>query len=63
MPNVKCPYKKVDLSWYTGTANPCPHVHQPICGTDIKSYDNPCILCIESLKSKGKIKFSRNGYC
>ncbi|KAF3821672.1 hypothetical protein GH733_009714, partial [Mirounga leonina] len=46
---VKCPYKKVDLSWFTGTVNPCPGLYQPICGTDFVTYENPCILCIESL--------------
>uniref|UniRef100_A0A8C8ZSA5 Serine peptidase inhibitor Kazal type 14 (putative) n=1 Tax=Prolemur simus TaxID=1328070 RepID=A0A8C8ZSA5_PROSS len=60
---VKCPYKKVSLKWYKGTADPCPGLYQPICGTNFVTYDNPCILCIESLKSEGKIKFYRDGKC
>uniref|UniRef100_G1SVX1 Serine peptidase inhibitor Kazal type 14 (putative) n=1 Tax=Oryctolagus cuniculus TaxID=9986 RepID=G1SVX1_RABIT len=60
---VKCPYKKVDLSWYNGTANPCPGLKQPICGTNFITYENPCILCIESLKSHGRIKFYHDGRC
>ncbi|XP_031527461.2 serine protease inhibitor Kazal-type 14 [Vicugna pacos] len=60
---VKCPYKKVDLSWFRGTANPCPGVYQPICGTNFVTYENPCILCVESLKSQGKIRFLRDGKC
>ncbi|XP_023594951.1 serine protease inhibitor Kazal-type 14 [Trichechus manatus latirostris] len=60
---VKCPYRKVDLSWYSGTVNPCPKIRQPICGTNVQTYDNPCILCIESMKSRGKIKFSHDGHC
>ncbi|XP_049724717.1 serine protease inhibitor Kazal-type 14 [Elephas maximus indicus] len=46
---VKCPYRKVDLSWYSSTMNPCSDVHQPICGTNVQTYDNPCILCTESM--------------
>ncbi|XP_019594596.1 serine protease inhibitor Kazal-type 14 [Rhinolophus sinicus] len=60
---VKCPYKKVDLYWFKGTINPCLGVYQPICGTNFVTYENPCILCIESLKSKGKIKFLHDGKC
>ncbi|KAM6224250.1 serine protease inhibitor Kazal-type 14 [Rhynchocyon petersi] len=60
---VRCPYWKVDLSWYSGTVNPCPSIHQPICGTNTQTYENPCILCIESLKSRGRIKFYHDGYC
>uniref|UniRef100_A0A8C0LL74 Serine peptidase inhibitor Kazal type 14 (putative) n=1 Tax=Canis lupus dingo TaxID=286419 RepID=A0A8C0LL74_CANLU len=60
---VKCPYKKVDLSWFTGTANPCPDLYQPICGTNFVTYENPCIFCIESMKSHGKIRFQNDGKC
>ncbi|XP_076994181.1 serine protease inhibitor Kazal-type 14 [Tamandua tetradactyla] len=60
---VKCPYKKVDMSWYSGTVNPCPGLIQPICGTNFMTYENPCILCIESLKSKGRIRFQHDGIC
>uniref|UniRef100_A0A8C7AQY6 Serine peptidase inhibitor Kazal type 14 (putative) n=1 Tax=Neovison vison TaxID=452646 RepID=A0A8C7AQY6_NEOVI len=60
---VKCPYKKVNLSWLTGNVNPCPGLHQPICGTNFVTYENPCILCIESLKSHGKIGFQNDGEC
>uniref|UniRef100_A0A2K6PZQ2 Serine peptidase inhibitor Kazal type 14 (putative) n=1 Tax=Rhinopithecus roxellana TaxID=61622 RepID=A0A2K6PZQ2_RHIRO len=52
---VKCPYEKVKLSWYNGT--------QPICGTNFITYDNPCILCVESLKSHGRIRFYHDGKC
>ncbi|XP_032193814.1 serine protease inhibitor Kazal-type 14 [Mustela erminea] len=60
---VKCPYKKVNLSWLTGNVNPCPGLHQPICGTNFVTFENPCILCIESLKSHGKIRFQNDGEC
>ncbi|KAM6148493.1 serine protease inhibitor Kazal-type 14 [Erethizon dorsatum] len=60
---IKCPYKTVDLSWLHGTMDPCPGTKQPICGTNSVTYDNPCILCIESLKSHGRIKFRHDGKC
>uniref|UniRef100_A0A8C6AIZ6 Serine peptidase inhibitor Kazal type 14 (putative) n=1 Tax=Monodon monoceros TaxID=40151 RepID=A0A8C6AIZ6_MONMO len=57
---VKCPYKKV-LSWFNGTVNPCPGIYQPICGNNLVTYENPCILCVESMKSQGKIRFLHDG--
>uniref|UniRef100_A0A8B9Y0Q7 Serine peptidase inhibitor Kazal type 14 (putative) n=2 Tax=Bos TaxID=9903 RepID=A0A8B9Y0Q7_BOSMU len=60
---VKCPYKKVDFSWFQGTVNPCPGLYQPICGNNLITYDNPCILCVESMKSQGKIRFLHDGQC
>ncbi|KAB0385748.1 hypothetical protein FD755_000704, partial [Muntiacus reevesi] len=60
---VKCPYKKVDFSWFQGTVNPCPGLYQPICGNNLITYDNPCILCVESMKSRGKIRFLHDGQC
>ncbi|XP_070425381.1 serine protease inhibitor Kazal-type 14 isoform X1 [Equus przewalskii] len=61
--NVKCPFRKVDLSWFSGTVNPCPGLYQPICGTNLITYENPCILCVESMKSRGKIRFKHDGKC
>lgn len=46
---VKCPYKKVDFSWFQEIVNPCPGLYQPICGNNLITYDNPCILCVESM--------------
>ncbi|XP_005069219.1 serine protease inhibitor Kazal-type 14 [Mesocricetus auratus] len=60
---IKCPYKKVNLSWFNKTVDPCPGLKQPICGTNFVTYDNPCILCIESLKSRGRIRFYHDGKC
>ncbi|XP_016074568.1 PREDICTED: serine protease inhibitor Kazal-type 14 [Miniopterus natalensis] len=60
---VKCPVKKVDLSWFKGTLNPCSGIYEPICGTNLVTYENPCILCIENLKSSGKITYLRDGPC
>ncbi|XP_037656733.1 serine protease inhibitor Kazal-type 14-like [Choloepus didactylus] len=60
---VKCPYKYVDLSWFSGTVNPCPGLIQSMCGTNSVTYENPCILCIVSLKSKGRIRFQHDGIC
>ncbi|KAB0339058.1 hypothetical protein E2I00_000401, partial [Balaenoptera physalus] len=37
------------LSWFNGTVNPCPGIYQPICGNNLVTYENPCILCVESM--------------
>ncbi|XP_054424575.1 serine protease inhibitor Kazal-type 14 [Pteronotus mesoamericanus] len=60
---VKCPYKKNGFNWFRGTMNPCIGIYQPICGTDMVTYDNPCILCIESLKTNGRVRFQYDGPC
>ncbi|XP_012305996.1 serine protease inhibitor Kazal-type 14 [Aotus nancymaae] len=60
---VKCPYEKVNLSWFNRTVNSCPGLYQPICGTNFINYDNPYILCVESLKSHGRIRFYHDGKC
>uniref|UniRef100_A0A8I3WC82 Serine peptidase inhibitor Kazal type 14 (putative) n=1 Tax=Callithrix jacchus TaxID=9483 RepID=A0A8I3WC82_CALJA len=60
---VECPYEKVNSSWFNRTINPCPGLYQPICGTNFITYDNPCILCVESLKSHGRIGFYQVGKC
>ncbi|XP_024432537.1 serine protease inhibitor Kazal-type 14 [Desmodus rotundus] len=60
---VKCPHRKEDFSLFRVTVNPCIGIYQPICGTNMVTYDNPCTLCIESLKSHGKIRFLHDGAC
>uniref|UniRef100_A0A8C0C3N4 Kazal-like domain-containing protein n=1 Tax=Balaenoptera musculus TaxID=9771 RepID=A0A8C0C3N4_BALMU len=40
---------KSRLSWFNGTVNPCPGIYQPICGNNLVTYENPCILCVESI--------------
>ncbi|XP_021006836.1 serine protease inhibitor Kazal-type 14 [Mus caroli] len=60
---IKCPYKKVNLSRFNKTVDPCPDLKQPICGTNFVTYDNSCILCVESLKSGGRIRYYYNGKC
>ncbi|XP_065729799.1 serine protease inhibitor Kazal-type 14-like [Phocoena phocoena] len=51
------------LSWFNGTVNSCPGIYQPICGNNLVTYENPCILCVESMKSQGKIRFLHDGKC
>uniref|UniRef100_A0A8C9DVU0 Kazal-like domain-containing protein n=1 Tax=Phocoena sinus TaxID=42100 RepID=A0A8C9DVU0_PHOSS len=55
--------EKSRLSWFNGTVNPCPGIYQPICGNNLVTYENPCILCVESMKSQGKIRFLHDGKC
>nr|KAF6482216.1 putative serine peptidase inhibitor Kazal type 14 (putative) [Molossus molossus] len=62
---VQCPYKDVkeDLSGAGEIPDPCSGAYQPICGTDFQTYKNPCLLCIESLKTRGAVKYKHNGKC
>ncbi|XP_006097521.1 serine protease inhibitor Kazal-type 7 [Myotis yumanensis] len=51
-------YKK-----YPVVAIPCPITYLPVCGSDYITYGNECHLCIESLKSDGKVQFLHEGRC
>ncbi|KAF7473531.1 serine protease inhibitor Kazal-type 7 [Marmota monax] len=51
-------YKK-----YPVVAIPCPITNMPVCGSDYITYGNKCHLCIETLKSNGKIQFLHEGHC
>ncbi|XP_047712560.1 serine protease inhibitor Kazal-type 7 [Prionailurus viverrinus] len=51
-------YKK-----YPVVAIPCPITYLPVCGSDYITYGNECHLCIENLKSNGKVQFLHEGAC
>ncbi|XP_012908719.1 serine protease inhibitor Kazal-type 7 isoform X1 [Mustela erminea] len=51
-------YKK-----YPVVAIPCPITYLPVCGSDYITYGNECHLCIENLKSNGKVQFLHEGSC
>ncbi|XP_036168990.1 serine protease inhibitor Kazal-type 7 isoform X1 [Myotis myotis] len=51
-------YKK-----YPVVAIPCPITYLPVCGSDYITYGNECHLCIENLKSYGKVQFLHEGRC
>ncbi|XP_055286190.1 serine protease inhibitor Kazal-type 7 isoform X2 [Moschus berezovskii] len=51
-------YKK-----YPVVAIPCPITYLPVCGSDYITYGNECHLCIENLKSYGKVQFLHEGVC
>ncbi|XP_026240122.1 serine protease inhibitor Kazal-type 7 [Urocitellus parryii] len=51
-------YKK-----YPVVAIPCPITNMPVCGSDYITYGNKCHLCIETLKTNGKVQFLREGHC
>ncbi|XP_057587710.1 serine protease inhibitor Kazal-type 7 [Hippopotamus amphibius kiboko] len=60
------PLKKVDCSIYKKypvVAIPCPITYMPVCGSDYITYGNKCHLCIENLKSNGKVQFLHEGRC
>ncbi|XP_023616986.1 serine protease inhibitor Kazal-type 7-like [Myotis lucifugus] len=48
---------------YPVVAIPCPITYLPVCGSDYITYGNECHLCIESLKSDGKVQFLHEGRC
>ncbi|KAF4015220.1 hypothetical protein G4228_005974 [Cervus hanglu yarkandensis] len=59
MLQVNCSiYKK-----YPVVAIPCPITYLPVCGSDYITYGNECHLCIENLKSHGKVQFLHEGVC
>ena len=41
----------------------CPTTHQPVCGTDDRTYRNQFFLDIVSCKSKGYINRKHVGHC
>ncbi|KAM5217178.1 serine protease inhibitor Kazal-type 7 [Hipposideros larvatus] len=60
------PITTVDCSIYKKypvVAIPCPIIYMPVCGSDYITYGNECFLCIESLKSYGKVQFLHEGRC
>ncbi|XP_006204689.1 serine protease inhibitor Kazal-type 7 [Vicugna pacos] len=57
---------KVDCSIYKKyplVAIPCPITYLPVCGSDYITYGNECHLCIENLKSNGKVQLLHEGKC
>ncbi|XP_016072865.1 PREDICTED: serine protease inhibitor Kazal-type 7 [Miniopterus natalensis] len=48
---------------YPVVAIPCPITYMPVCGSDYITYGNECHLCIESLKSYGRVQFLHEGRC
>ncbi|XP_004686617.1 PREDICTED: serine protease inhibitor Kazal-type 7 [Condylura cristata] len=60
------PLKTVDCSIYKKypvVAIPCPITYMPVCGSDYITYGNECHLCIENLKSDGKVQLLHEGKC
>ncbi|XP_051834927.1 serine protease inhibitor Kazal-type 7 [Antechinus flavipes] len=51
-------YKKFPVS-----AIPCPVTYFPVCGSDYMTYGNGCHLCIENLKTNGKVTYLHDGIC
>ena len=41
----------------------CPKIYDPQCGTDGKTYGNPCLLKYAQCKSDGKIRLAHHGEC
>ncbi|XP_057168222.1 serine protease inhibitor Kazal-type 7 [Ursus arctos] len=60
------PLTTVDCSIYKKypvVAIPCPITYLPVCGSDYITYGNECYLCIENLKTNGKVQLLHEGSC
>ncbi|XP_014305951.1 serine protease inhibitor Kazal-type 9-like [Myotis lucifugus] len=66
---VECapPGKQFDCSTYKklppGEERVCNRLHNPICGSDGKTYGNDCFFCSEVVKTDNKLKFVHFGRC
>lgn len=47
----------------SGSICNCDKSLNPICGSDGKSYNNPCLLDCENYKSNTNVQITHAGYC
>uniref|UniRef100_A0A8C3SLY1 Kazal-like domain-containing protein n=1 Tax=Chelydra serpentina TaxID=8475 RepID=A0A8C3SLY1_CHESE len=52
-------YFRIDCSRYQRTKDPrkraCPRIYAPVCATNGVTYDNECLLCVQTFWPKGHI--------
>ena len=48
---------------YLDCIKPCPKILKPVCATDNKTFDNECLLGIESCKTNGGVTVAHEGIC
>ncbi|KAJ8281748.1 hypothetical protein COCON_G00042670 [Conger conger] len=41
----------------------CARIHEPVCGSDGKTYENECKLCYHNTKNKMDVKILNEGQC
>ncbi|CAN2390599.1 Kazal type 4 [Pristimantis euphronides] len=46
-----------------GASSRCPRIYDPVCGSDQKTYDNECLLCVQKMTKNIHIKITKTGRC
>ncbi|XP_069340095.1 double-headed protease inhibitor, submandibular gland-like [Eulemur rufifrons] len=56
---------EVDCYQYNrkGSQVACPRIFRPICGTDQKTYDNECLLCMQNQEQNLQLRKLHDGNC
>ncbi|XP_020823003.1 serine protease inhibitor Kazal-type 4 [Phascolarctos cinereus] len=59
----KMVFRRMPLCEHVAEIPWCPKTYQPVCGTDEKTYNNECQMCIARIKTKQDIQITKDGVC